>query len=126
MRLVCSLVLVTAALLAGCSRNKPAATDDPYGAMTGSGRAASAKGKNLIVTPTGGTKGRVALVNPTARYVVLSFPIGYVPPAESQLSIYREGLKVGEVKVTGPTMDHNTVGDITVGEARSGDEVRGN
>lgn len=112
--------------MVGCSGDKSASSQNPYGAMTGPGKATSAKGNNLIVTPTASTKGKVALVNPNARYVVLSFPIGYLPPAESRFSIYREGLKVGEVKVTGPQMDNNTVGDITVGDAQTGDEVREN
>lgn len=38
--------------------------------------------------------------------------------------VYRDGLKVGEVKITGPTRDNNTVGDLVSGVANKGDEVR--
>jgi hypothetical protein len=40
------------------------------------------------------------------------------------LTVSRDGLKVGEVKVSGPQRDDNIVADITAGEARVGDEVR--
>ena len=55
---------------------------------------------------------------------MLNFPIGHLPSADQQLSIYRLGLKVGEVKVTGPQMDDNVVGDLVAGDAAAGDEVR--
>ena len=41
-----------------------------------------------------------------------------------RLNVYRFGLKVGEIKVTGPQRDDNIVGDIVAGEARKGDDVR--
>ena len=68
--------------------------------------------------------GKVALVNPTARFVVLNFPFGTMATAEQRLSLYRRGLKVGEVKVTGPVRENNIVADLVAGEAEVGDEVR--
>ena len=38
--------------------------------------------------------------------------------------VYRDGLKVGEVKISGPTRDNNTVADLISGVANKGDEVR--
>jgi len=38
--------------------------------------------------------------------------------------VYRQGLKVGEVKIVGPERDHMTIGDLIAGEARKGDDVR--
>ena len=38
--------------------------------------------------------------------------------------IYRAGMKVGEVKITGPQRDNDTVADLTTGDAEAGDEVR--
>jgi hypothetical protein len=78
----------------------------------------------LIVTPGGLVKGRVASVNANARFVVLGFPIGSVPAVGKRFSVYRQGLKVGELKVTGPQRDNNTVADIIAGECQPGDEVR--
>jgi hypothetical protein len=64
------------------------------------------------------------MVNATAGYVVLTFPIGEVPGPNRPLLVYRNGLKVGVLKVTGPQRDFNTVADIEEGECRVGDEVR--
>ena len=55
----------------------------------------------------------------------MTFPIGHLPLLNQRLHVYRQGLKVGEIRVTGPQLDDNVVGDISAGEARAGDEVRG-
>ena len=68
--------------------------------------------------------GKVEMVNQNARYVVLSFPIGHLPAMEQRLSVYRSGLKVGEVKVSGPQVEDNVVADIVEGDSGPGDEVR--
>lgn len=85
---------------------------------------AEPKTSKLIVTPENGLVGKVEMVNQNARYVVLSFPIGHLPAMEQRLSVYRNGLKVGEVKVTGPQIEDNVVADIVAGESGQGDEVR--
>ena len=43
---------------------------------------------------------------------------------DQRLDVYRGGLKVGELLVTGPQQGDSTVADITAGEAQKGDEVR--
>src|ERR1051325_5256479 len=78
----------------------------------------------LIVTPGQATTGRVASVNTAGRFVVLTFQLGTMPALEKRMSVYRSGLKVGEVKVTGPQLDINIDADIVTGECRVGDEVR--
>ena len=80
--------------------------------------------QKLIVTPETGLVGKVEMVNQNARYVVLSFPIGHLPAIEQRLSVYRSGLKVGEVKVSGPQIEDNVVADIVEGDSGPGDEVR--
>lgn len=77
-----------------------------------------------VVTPDRSLRGRVAMVNPNTGSVVLSFPIGWLPVPGRTLNVYRDGLKVGEVKITGPQMDTNIAGDLVAGEAREGDEAR--
>lgn len=64
------------------------------------------------------------MLNPSARFVVITFPIGGVPDIERRLNVYRDGLKVAELKVTGPQRDNNTVADIVAGEPRVNDAVR--
>lgn len=78
----------------------------------------------LIVTPDLTLIGSIVSVNPVGRFVVLSFPLGRMPAIDSTLFVYRQGLKVGELKVTGPQQDDHIVADITDGECHVQDEVR--
>ena len=78
----------------------------------------------ITPAPAAAATGKVAHVNAAARFAVLTYGLGKVPPAEKRLSVYRAGMKVGELKVTGPQRDQNTVADITAGEAQPGDDVR--
>ena len=77
-----------------------------------------------IVTPETSLAGKVVTFNPDGRFAVLNFPIGHLPALGQRLSVYRFGLKVGEIRVTGPQRDDDVVGDVVAGEARQGDEVR--
>ena len=79
----------------------------------------------MTVTPAStAAAGRVSLVN--GDFVILTYPIGQLPRVGQRLSVYRSGMKVGELKVTQPQHDPNTAADITAGEARTGDEARSN
>ena len=78
----------------------------------------------LIVTPENITVGIVATYNPAGRFVVLDFPVGKVPALDQVLFVYRQGLKVGEVKVADQKRDHLAIADLIAGEAQKGDEVR--
>jgi hypothetical protein len=40
------------------------------------------------------------------------------------MSIYRDGKKVGEVKITGPRTEEKIVANLVSGEAQAGDDVR--
>ena len=117
MRIALFMMLVLALAGSGCARRKaarPAAQPAP------------ARTQKLIVTPENVMVGQVAGVNPTARFVVLHYPIGQVPPVGQRLFLYRRGLKVAEVRVSHPQMEDNTVADIVSGEALVGDEAREN
>ena len=85
---------------------------------------AGAWSRKLIVTPDKTLVGKVAWVNNGGRFVVLNFPLGQLPAPEQRLSLYRGGLKVGEVKVTGLQNDDNFVADILTGDSQVGDEAR--
>ena len=89
-----------------------------------SSRARRAHAPQTIVTPDNSLTARVVSYNAAGRFVVLSFPVGQMPKLEQSLFLYRDGLKVGEVKVTGPQRDNNIVADLVTGEAQVGDEVR--
>jgi hypothetical protein len=77
-----------------------------------------------VVTPSSSALGAVSSVNPTHRFVIVTFPPGSVPAPNQRLNVYRKGLKVGELRVTGPQIDGNTVADIIAGEAQLADDVR--
>jgi len=85
---------------------------------------ASANPSHPIVTPAQGLTGKVASVNAAGKFVVLSFPIGQMPAFDQALNLYRKGVKVAEVKVTGPKLDENIVADLAQGSAEVGDDVR--
>lgn len=141
--------LLTAGLLAGCSSSQPGepvfqsvpsasmgsvdlpeATPAPAPTGQSSKPAPSARSQppesttSAIVTPDHSIAGKVVAVEDVGRFAVLNFPLGHMPALESTLQVYRQGLKVGELKVTGPQKDDNIVADIRAGECRVGDEVR--
>jgi hypothetical protein len=101
-------------LAAGCAHHKAAQTARP----------AAAVAPPAIVTPDNSLTARVVSYNASGRFVVLSFPPGQMPKLEQSLFLYRGGMKVGEVKITGPQRENNIVADLVTGEAQVGDEVR--
>ncbi len=79
---------------------------------------------NPIVTPDNSLAARVASYNAAGRFVVLSFPVGQMPNMDQTFFLYRNGLKVGEVRITGPQRDNDVVADLVAGTAQVGDAVR--
>lgn len=77
-----------------------------------------------IVTPDQSLTAKVVAVNMVGRFVVLNFPEGRLPKLGEHLFLYRNGLKVAEVKIVGPEQDTSIVADILSGDAQSGDNVR--
>jgi hypothetical protein len=108
-------------LLFGCARGKPPAA---HAVLAPAAAGQPASGQKLIVTPDQGLDGRIAWVNSNLQFVVITFPIGQMPAVDQRLNIYRHGLKVGEVRITGPQNDDSIVGDILAGEAAPGDSIR--
>ncbi len=126
MRLMLSALLLGALAVSGCARKDsraPVPENAPGRTSSADGAKATAPDK-LIVTPESELAGKVVRVNPGGGFVVLSFPLGRVPVLDQHMSVYRRGLKVGEVKISGPRLDENIVGDLVSGDARPGDEVR--
>jgi len=79
---------------------------------------------SAIVTPNESLAGKVVACNSAGRFVVLNFPGAQMPKLDQTLFLYRAGLKVAEIKVTGPQDNDNTVADIITGDAQTGDDVR--
>lgn len=119
-------ILLAGMLLGGCAWfrsgfSKTSGTQPPGGTNT-----PAANGRKLIVTPDTVKTGKVVQVNEREKFAILNFPVGGLPPLEQLLNVYRSGLKVGEIRISGPQSEDNTVGDIIQGEAKVGDEVRSN
>jgi hypothetical protein len=127
MRVLLSVVLLCALALSGCAGKRaagqPAKTQARAGASTAPAVTA-ATNQTLIVTPERALVGKVELVNNIGRFVTLRFPLGKMPLVEQRLNLYRRGVKVGEVKVTGPQREDRIVADLAAGEAEVGDEAR--
>lgn len=123
-----ALLLTMMMVVAGCASKQPASVKStspkPETAKPVVAEPTSEGETKLIVTPENLLVGKVATFNTAGRFVVLDFPIGKMPVLDQVMFIYRQGLKVGELRITGPERDHNTVADLISGEARKGDEVR--
>ncbi len=131
MKPLASLFLPLAALwIAGCASHQSefGPVPSPSGAGSSGGAAAATPSPTAkpkpIVTPDLSVTGKVVLYNEVGRFVVLSFPTGQMPRNGTTLFLYRNGLKVAEIKVSGPETDHFTVADVLTGTAQNGDEVR--
>jgi hypothetical protein len=99
-------------------------TDGCAGKQTSTVAAPAPVAANPIVTPAFSLAAKVVSVNIAGRFVVLSFPSGGLPKLQQTLFLYRTGLKVAEVKVSGPQEETNIVADLISGEAQAGDTVR--
>lgn len=106
------------------AKEKPAVATAADPAKPASHEKKSEADAKLIITPESLLVGKVATFNTAGRFVVLDFPMGKMPTLEQTLFVYRQGLKVGEVKIGDQRLDHMAVADLISGEARKGDEVR--
>ena len=103
----------------------------PVGCATAPGRAkppaggasAASPPKELMVADSS-LIGRVVSFNPAARYAILQFPLGLMAANGQQMFVYREGQRVGELKISGPSRDDRTAADLQDGNCQTGDEVR--
>ena len=68
--------------------------------------------------------GRIMSVNKEGNFAVISFPIGQLPANGTVFSVYRSGMKTGQIKISGPAQESFTVGDFIAGSGQAGDEVR--
>lgn len=107
-------------LLAGCTANRPGGSEGVEAPVVESEPGI----RYPVVTPVLAVTGTVMTVNPRLRFVVLDFGVNPLPAVDDVLEVYRQGLKVGEVRVSGPSRGSTTVADILSGEARPEDEVR--
>ena len=123
MRFLIYVLLVPGLLaMSGCSGRKSPGAKPPTASRSGS--TTTAQNQKVIMRPEDALVGKVTLVNNDGRFVVLTFPLGRMPTADQRLNVYRQGLKTGELKVSGDRLDVNVLADIVAGDAKTGDEVR--
>jgi len=120
MRSLLSVILIGAFALCGCVHQRVAEQPKAPPARA----VAPGNYEPLIVTPENALIGKVATVNTVGHFVVLNFPLGKMAAVGQSLNLYRRGLKVGEVKITGPQREDNIVADLVTGDAEVGDEAR--
>lgn len=80
----------------------------------------------LIVNADNGLDGRVVTADAAGRFVILNFPLGQMPALDSVMTVYRHGVKVGQIKITGPQRDDNIAADVISGAAQLDDAAREN
>jgi hypothetical protein len=118
--------LLVTLVFAGCAREKT--TEPQYHSLVGASSATDSETSTatqpLMVKAVEELNGKVSSANLNLKFVVLTFPVGQMAEVNQRLGVYRAGLKVGELNVTGPQRDDSTVADIIAGEAQTGDEVR--
>lgn len=85
---------------------------------------APAASRKPIITPDLSLSATVVSVDNVGQFVVLNFPAEQLPKVGQTLFLYRNGLKVAQLNVTGPQDGSNIVADIVTGNAQVGDIVR--
>jgi uncharacterized lipoprotein YajG len=124
MRFWSAIPLACASVLAGCGGHPLAPATDatkPSATFAPAEPGKTGVSSKPIVTPDARPTGKVVKVNLTGRFVVLNFPLGRMPMLEQHLNLYRNGLKVGEVRVSGPQQEDDIVADLVAGESQIGD-----
>lgn len=79
---------------------------------------------NVVMTPAASPMGRIMSVNTEGNFAVIGFPLGQLPANGKVFSVYRSGMKTGQLRISGPAQESFTVGDFISGSGQEGDEVR--
>jgi hypothetical protein len=119
--------LLLALMITGCAKRRstlePSFTVRPV-APQGSATTNTATTAAPLITPVTSPVGRITSVNQQVMIAVVTFPVGQVPAAGGRYSVFRAGLKVGELKMSEESADTLRVADITSGALQVDDEVR--
>jgi hypothetical protein len=110
-----------AAASIGCQSGKPMETRTSTPIVSGkSTGTTSVRGLDYSV-------GRIESMRTELRLVVLDYSLSTLPQLGDMLAVYRDGVEVGQVKVTGPFRagTGKLGGEIVSGDIQIGDVVRG-
>lgn len=112
--------LVLLMLIVGCASHPPAS--HPTG--DGEADAGSEEARSYpLVKPVLLMPGKVVSFREQLRFAVLDFGIHPLPVEGTVLEVRRLGVKVGELRVSGPNSASRTVADLVAGQVAPGDEV---
>ncbi|PAW87733.1 MAG: hypothetical protein B9S33_05750 [Pedosphaera sp. Tous-C6FEB] len=114
--------LLAGLLGVGCTTAPDARKTRSQKADPKNGKAAPPPGPEI--SPVNALSGRVILVNGPLKYLVAEGTLGRLPTAEQVLNAYRDGQRVGEVRVSQQARGANFTADILQGEVRVGDTLR--
>lgn len=76
------------------------------------------------INPVTLVQGRVTFVNERFRFVIVDFAFHQMPRLEQRLGVYRRDVRVGEIRISGPSDGTTVVADVMSGAAGLGDQVR--
>jgi hypothetical protein len=99
-------------------------TAKPAPAAKATSRGAAAAKITSVSPDESPFEGSVVLLNLQKGFVIVDFGKGKVPPARSELGVYRGGIFVGSVRITPPIKPPLASADILNGTLRRGDTVR--
>jgi hypothetical protein len=90
------------------------------------GPAGAAAGTNAVRTVPGlaPLAGRVHSVNLGLKFVVIDYSLGGVPKDGDRVSVWRQGQRVAELRVSGAPRHGFVAADILSGSVQRGDAVR--
>jgi hypothetical protein len=124
MQLKFALVVVIA--LAGCksSPEKTVARKSDRKITIQTNEVANPAPSKAVSRDLDALNGRILTVRQSLRFVIVDFPDQRLPKLDQKLSVYHQGQKVAEIKVSGPYRETTVVADILAGEPLFGDFVR--
>lgn len=90
------------------------------------GKPTSPEGTNSVpvIRPLDGSVGRIVRVQSALRFVVVDYRLNQPPAPEQRLAVYREGVRIGELKAGYIRRETTVSADILSGDPQEGDEVR--
>jgi hypothetical protein len=103
------------AMLAGCASSRPQSS--PEGA-----RAPDVA--EVAPARFGPAPAKIQSINSQFKFVVIDFRSRAMAPVGTQLTVYRDGQRVGAVRITEPVRAQFATADIIEGELQVGDEAR--
>ena len=109
------LVAVVATVATGCAN---------HSAQSGAASNRARDIKQTTPAQFGPAPAKIRSVDWQYKFVVIDFTSRVMPDVGTQLSVYRDGKRVGAVRLTEPARAQFATADVLEGDPQPGDEVR--